>query len=214
MYELWEPGGKIIIEDSEAVETATHKAVFRIIDRGKTNAGTTDPEERIAWAIALSRLARFTSSFDGIEAPVFGKEADLPIKLIWKGSDGMEVAARLAHTIGRQMVAFDEAPDIDLAIDDCAAAFKSALKGFTAWSRRDKRLSTESEFPLMFPLQFALIAEARNLFEVTRKRPDKQTLRRKLESLDFRMSGKGQAGKWEDAFNKAGLGNLPASPAS
>lgn len=218
MIEQWAPEpyeNTFTVELSEELEAARWRGLFRIIDKTcdgtKRKAGAaTTPEERMAWAFSLVRLAAFTQSCGpDLDDPALGKAGPLQFPAL-HGTGGYATAARLAHTIGRRLTAFENSGDIEDAINDAAAAFKNALRAYAAASGflHDRRATWK------ISRETVLIQEAVSEFTLTRKRPDKETLRQRIESAGMRFAGKDQAGKWEDCFSKAGLGKLPASPSS
>jgi hypothetical protein len=204
LFELGKVGGDIIVERSPAVETAYWKCLFRIIDRDDQTA----PEERMAMAYAVASLFQFTKSGNGFASPTYGETK--PLLSAMEGRGGNALACRFAHTLGRRLVAMAESKDVKSSIDDCAAFFKSALSAFAVSQDLipDGRAKSKVRAPI------ALISTAESIFSCHRRQPSKSEIRASCELYGMKFKGKDQRGAWEDAFTKAGLGNLPDSPPS
>lgn len=206
LVELWKPGGEIIVERAPAIEAAYWKAVFRIIDRDDSST----PEERLAVAAAVAALYQFTKSGNGFTNPAFGSPLPLDAMDSFEGRGGQSLACRFAHTIGRRLMVFPESEDVKGSIDDCARIFKSALSAFAVSQGLipDARTKTGLRLPIV------IITTAEEVFRCHRRQPSKSEIQTACESRGLRFGGKDPHGRWADAFNTAGLGNLPDFPTS
>lgn len=203
LYELHKPGGPTFVVRSESVDKAYHKALFRIIDRRESS--TTSENDRIVWAKALLSLADYTSSASKFSAPAYANSGSLDLKEAFQGNGGMAVARRLAFTIGQDMVAMLDSKDVKNSIEDCAAAFKNALRAYAC----AKGLLSDERSIWNISKEYLIIVHAEIEFQRTRQSPTKENIRLMLENLGIKMPGKDPKGKWQDAFIRAGLGNLP-----
>ncbi len=203
LYELYEPGGLTLVVRSESVDKAYHKAIFRIIDRKE--ASTTSENDRIAWAKALQSLADYTRSSPKFSAPAYANSGPLDLKESFQGNGSMAVARRLAFTIGQDLIAMLDSKDIKDSIEDCAAAFKNALRAYACANS----LLDDARSIWKVSSEYLIIVHAEIEFQRTRQSPTKANIRLMLENLGIKMSGKDPKGKWQDAFIRAGLEKLP-----
>lgn len=201
LFEIGRPGGRLVVERSESVEKAYWRSALRLAD---TDKGTSI-DERIAWGIALVKLAEYTS----LNAPhlpppsASGKPFETEDLENLGGSTPM--MARLASTIGVKLCEILAAPNPTIAIEDVAAQFRNAVRAFAAreWALPDTR-STKT-----LPFEAAMIIHAGAHFMHQRARPRKSEIRKELESVGFVRKGKNVEAHWIDAFNRAALQNLP-----
>jgi hypothetical protein len=209
LWELHHEGGPQQIETAPHLEAAQWRHFFRINDDG--HISTTKQRDRMALALALCRLRDYTNTGD-FQGAAFGDPSPLPIDLCITGQGGAAVAARLAHTIGRKLADIAEATpnDAQILADDLKASFDNALRAFLVSNGKtpDRRRKGWK------PLTPHLIQSALLIFREKRRSPSKSEIRDELEKSELKFTGKDVAGKWRDAFNKAGLSDLPDLPTS
>lgn len=181
LVEMYEIGGKVILETSDKIETALMQALFRInsaFEKGDTG-------KRIQWAMALRKLHLFTT---------LGRDRGY-----------MPIALGLAATLGEEVDDVLKSTSPEDAAEKAGRKFTNAILALArqAGKIEDKRSSKAVS------AEAVLIWEAQGNFQYYRKRPTKSDLRRRLELIGFDIKGNDIKRRWEERFRAAALDKLP-----
>lgn len=190
LLEMYEKGGEQVLESSEAVERAYHKAQLKINDAPCS-------DERIAWAIALSRLAGVAQAAPP-EKMALEELFSYDYKFRWPGNAA--TASKLAMTLGREILGVLESKDPAQKAEECVGKFKNALDALIRKQSCSAVRTTE----------YLLFIHAQGSFRLNLKRPTKSDLSERLGYIGISYKGKNAKAKWWEKFSNAGLGELPA----
>lgn len=162
-------------------------------------------DQQIAWGLAFMKLRDFTASNAHHLPPANSSEEPFSDSDLANISGSVQVAVRLATTIGWALQRLIEEPESERAVDALVKNLRNAVGNYTAgtWIRGDGRSGMRTA------VEAALIDHARITFMHERRRPHKTELRESVESIGYKKFGKNAKANWVDAFNRAGLADLP-----